>query len=58
MYINIAEKRPDQEKGPRNDICIFKGKEYLKGQSIPTGEPCRLCTCDDGFTGMILIVIS
>lgn len=48
--ILIAEKRPEQE-GPRDDICVFNGKEYLKGQSIPSGQPCKWCTCVDGFNG-------
>lgn len=45
------EKRPEQE-GPRDDICVFNGKEYLKGQSIPSGQPCKWCTCVDGFNGL------
>ena len=33
------------------DICILDGKEYAKGQSIPTGDPCKICKCVEGFNG-------
>ncbi|XP_057371637.1 uncharacterized protein LOC130692528 isoform X1 [Daphnia carinata] len=38
--------------GPSDDICVYNGKGYLKGQSIPTGEICRKCTCVKGFYGL------
>lgn len=38
--------------GPSDDICVFNGKGYLKGQLIPTGEVCRKCTCVEGFYGL------
>lgn len=47
-----AEKQSDQE-GPRSDVCIFNDKEYVKGQSIPTGEPCKRCNCVEGFSGKV-----
>ncbi|KAI9565498.1 hypothetical protein GHT06_009290 [Daphnia sinensis] len=34
------------------DICLLNGQEYTKGQAIPTGDPCKTCTCVEGFTGL------
>lgn len=34
------------------DICLLNGQEYVKGQAIPTGDPCKTCTCVEGFTGL------
>nr|CAH0105063.1 unnamed protein product [Daphnia galeata] len=40
------------QEGPPDDICVFNGKGYLKGQSIPSGDPCKRCVCVDGFNGL------
>ncbi|EFX79782.1 hypothetical protein DAPPUDRAFT_304363 [Daphnia pulex] len=34
------------------DICLLNGKEFNRGQAIPTGDPCKTCTCVEGFTGL------
>lgn len=43
----------DSSEEKEVDICLFDGKEYKKGQSIPTGDPCNVCTCVEGFKGII-----
>ncbi|XP_046644331.1 uncharacterized protein LOC124329334 [Daphnia pulicaria] len=45
------ERSLDQEGTP-DDICVFNGKGYLKGQAIPSGDPCKRCVCVDGFSGL------
>ena len=32
--------------------CTYEGKEYIKGQEIPTKNPCKSCRCADGFAGL------
>lgn len=32
--------------------CSFEGKDYLEGDSIETGVPCKKCICTANFTGL------
>lgn len=43
----------DTNSSEEVDLCIMDGKEYLKGQAIPTGDPCKTCECTHGFNGNI-----
>jgi hypothetical protein len=52
-FIFLTAERSLGQEGPPDDICVFNGKGYLKGQSIPSGDPCKRCVCVDGFNGKI-----
>lgn len=52
MTVNILIMTDDHSSEEKEvDICLLNGKEYIKGQAIPTGDPCKTCTCVEGFTG-------
>jgi len=46
-------KCPDSDESSEEALtCTYEGKEYIKGQEIPTKNPCKSCRCADGFAGL------